>query len=317
MADSKYYSIAGIGSDVELGSGGPRLIVAGSSVELKSNDGTVFVKLKGLAGSSPDDFVTFSQLGTAQPIDVDLSAIAALTGAGLAVRVSEGVWALRTVTNTAGQTVIANGDGSAGNIVVGIANNVRLPGTEGLTFPSGTTAQRAITPLAGEARYNSTNSEYEGFLNSTWLPFGNLLQVVTTDVPQGSVATQIPFDNTVPLSTEGTLIATATITPKLSTSKIFISLGFMTDSSSSNRNNVLTLFDGTTFIGVAAVNIATTGRPRMLSINKMIISGSTATKTITARLGSGTASTTTYINRAAGATFGGTNTTQMIIWETK
>lgn len=223
-----------------------------------------------------------------------------------------------TVNGTA-QQIISTGSPitTSGTITLSLANNPIIPGTEGMVPPSGTTAQQPVTPTTGQLRYNMSIGDYEGFLQNTWLPFGEVLQVVTADILQQSVTAQIPFDNTTPLNTEGTQICTANITPYLSTSKLIIMLGFMTDSSASNRNNIVTLFDGSAFIGVSAINIATTGRPQQLSLTKVITSGSTATKTISARCGSGSAATTTYINRATGATFGGTNTTQMIIIEVK
>lgn len=48
-------------------------------------------------------------------LDNDLTAIAALTGVGFAARTGTETWALRTVTGTAGNIVVTNGDGVAGD----------------------------------------------------------------------------------------------------------------------------------------------------------------------------------------------------------
>lgn len=323
MTDTYNYSLKGIGNNVELGDGGPRLVVSSGTVEVRTNDLSALAVFKGAAGTSADDFVTYTQLGTKQDTLVSGSNIKtingnSLLGSGNLVISGTGSVTSVTVAGTANQiTTSGSPITTSGTITVGIANNPVLPGTAGFVPPSGTTAQRNVSPTAGETRYNLTLSDIESYLSGAWLPLGNILQVVTTDVPQGSVTGQIPFDNTTPLNTEGSLIATLNITPKLVTSRIIMMLGFMTDSSSSNRNNILTFFKDSTFVGAAALNIATAGRPQTLALMESFVSGTTSALTLTARLGSGTASTTTYINRAAGATFGGTNTTQLFAIEVK
>lgn len=54
---------------------------------------------------------------------------------------------------------------------IGLADNPVLPGTEGVVLPTGTTAQRAGTPTAGEIRYNSTTGLFEGY-TGTWGAIG-------------------------------------------------------------------------------------------------------------------------------------------------
>jgi hypothetical protein len=78
-------------------------------------------------------------------------------------------------------TLAANGD-------------VSFTSTGFLLIPSGTTAQRPVSPAVGEIRYNTTLSQFEGYANSAWGSLGggatgggsdqvfNLNdQVVTTD----------------------------------------------------------------------------------------------------------------------------------------
>ena len=78
-------------------------------------------------------------------------------------------------------TLAANGD-------------VSFTSTGFLLIPSGTTAQRPVSPAIGEIRYNTTLSQFEGYANSAWGSLGggatgggsdqvfNLNdQVVTTD----------------------------------------------------------------------------------------------------------------------------------------
>lgn len=56
--DSKKYGVTGIASDVELGKGGPRLVVNGTVVENKDSAGTGFVVVRGAHPVDENDFVT-------------------------------------------------------------------------------------------------------------------------------------------------------------------------------------------------------------------------------------------------------------------
>lgn len=57
----------------------------------------------------------------AQPIDADLTAIAALTGTGILVRTGADTYATRNVVGVANRTNVTNGDGASGDITVDIA----------------------------------------------------------------------------------------------------------------------------------------------------------------------------------------------------
>ncbi len=50
-----------------------------------------------------------------QPLDADLTAIAAQTGTGIEARTGSGTFALRTLTGTANQITVSNGDGVSGD----------------------------------------------------------------------------------------------------------------------------------------------------------------------------------------------------------
>jgi hypothetical protein len=106
-----------------------------------------------------------------QAYDADLDALAALTGTGILARTAAATYAERTITATANETSVADGGGVSGNPTIGIADNPVLPGTEGVVIPVGTTAQRAVSPTNGEIRYNSSDTVFEGYENSTWQRF--------------------------------------------------------------------------------------------------------------------------------------------------
>jgi hypothetical protein len=53
---------------------------------------------------------------------------------------------------------------------IALASNPIVPGTEGITLPNGTTAQRPSTPMAGETRYNTDTASVEFYQGGTWVP---------------------------------------------------------------------------------------------------------------------------------------------------
>lgn len=81
-----------------------------------------------------------------------------------------GITYSRTMTGTANEVVVTNGDGSGGNPTFGIADNPVIPGNEKITIPDGTTAQRPGSPQAGDFRYNSDDDvlEYWDADTMTW-----------------------------------------------------------------------------------------------------------------------------------------------------
>ena len=71
-----------------------------------------------------------------------------------------------------------------------ITINPSVRGTEGLTIPTGTTAQRPSTPNEGVIRYNTTTGKFEGYYKDTYnisspiwnsIVVGNILDLVDVD----------------------------------------------------------------------------------------------------------------------------------------
>jgi len=57
-----------------------------------------------------------------QPLDADLTAIAALGSTGVLARTGSNTWSLRTLTGTANQITVSNGDGVSGNPTLSLTN---------------------------------------------------------------------------------------------------------------------------------------------------------------------------------------------------
>lgn len=73
----------------------------------------------------------------------------------------------RRAQGTTNQITMTDG-GAQGDLVWALASNTVMPGTGGMVFPTGSTAQRGSTN--GGARYNSDNTEVEFRENGTWNP---------------------------------------------------------------------------------------------------------------------------------------------------
>ena len=75
----------------------------------------------------------------AQPYDNDLNAVAGLTSTGISIRIGDGNWTTRSILSTAGQIVVSNGSGTAGNPQIDLATTTVVDGdynTESLTSVS-------------------------------------------------------------------------------------------------------------------------------------------------------------------------------------
>lgn len=108
----------------------------------------------GVAGTNVDDALDTLNSGK-QPIDADLTALAALASTGHVVRTAANTYALRTITAPAAGFTISNGDGVAGNPTFSLANDlaaIEALGGTGIAVRTAadTWAQRTITaPAAG------------------------------------------------------------------------------------------------------------------------------------------------------------------------
>jgi len=90
---------------------------------------------------NPQDAATkaYVDAGVFQPLDGDLTAIAALATSGFSARLAPDVWALRTLVGTANQVIVADGDGVGGDPTFSLPQNIHTgasPTFAGLTISS-------------------------------------------------------------------------------------------------------------------------------------------------------------------------------------
>lgn len=273
--------------------------ITGTLATVNSNVGTfnnVTINAKGLATSASN-------------VDYLLDPAAN----GIVVRTAINTTTNRTLTGTANQTSITNGDGVAGNPTIAIASNPVLPGTASTTIPIGTTAERD-TATNGQLRFNSTLGYAETSSNNVYHPLGKVIQFISGDIIQTTGTTILPYDATLPTSTEGFQIWTANITPTYTTSTIVIIFNVYAECSAALATATLALYNGTTAISIAAGRGVTANTAMNLSISKRFVSGTISPITLSARIGP-SAAATVYVNRGNTETFGGTTTSSYIIME--
>jgi hypothetical protein len=132
------------------------------------------------------DTVVLDENGVYVPVpssqlDADLGAIAGLSGVGLAVRTANNTWALRSITGTANQVIVQNGDGVSGNVLLSTPQNLHAQATP--TFSNVT-----LTPVAdGDPVVYVLNKKVGGAVSEAgrlkWRPDFDVLLLARTDVP--------------------------------------------------------------------------------------------------------------------------------------
>jgi hypothetical protein len=124
---------------VRNGSGAIQTVVNGVLVSQQTSTGVTFsqpiVFSQPVSGAGFDAGV----LSLAQPLDADLTALAALTGTGIAVRTADDTWALRQITSSDNSVTITNPGGVAGNI------NLSVGATTKTTFVTTSGTQLDVT----------------------------------------------------------------------------------------------------------------------------------------------------------------------------
>lgn len=132
----------------------------------------------------------------------------------------------------------------------------------------------------------------------------SVYQTLTSNIAATTGTTTKTDANTTPVSTNGSLIWTQSITPLFSTSRISIEGSVQIDHSTTNRRVILALFRDTTCIGVVTEVITTSVQSKSVAISFVDYPATTAATTYTIRAwanGSGT----WYIAQSATAYYNG------------
>lgn len=155
--------------DVQLTGTASSLESAGAGVIVKEVAGTIVAR--DIVASGAGVTVTNGDGQAGNPtvaLDGLAASLANLNGSGMLALPNNGTVTARTITGTADQITVTNGDGAAGNPTIAIAANPIFPGTGSILLPDGTTAERPNPPVNGMFRYNTDLMAFEGYANGAW-----------------------------------------------------------------------------------------------------------------------------------------------------
>jgi hypothetical protein len=204
-----------------------------------------------------------------------------------------------SITATANETSVAGS-------TIGLANDAIFPGTGGVTFPIGTTAERPVAPNNGQTRWSSTLGYAEQYNGAVWQPLGKVIQNVTGPVPQssGTITAGIRWTlgATAPTTAQGFQLWTQSVTPVSAASKFIIRCTLSASYSTTNTPIFLAIFSGTTCIGMTLLSASSVANQSVnIAINISQPSVSTAAITFSARLGVTAGTGVLYWNQGATA----------------
>jgi len=165
----------GAGSTLALTlSGAPAsLISSGNGIQVKTSGATLTARSlaysgNGISISDPDGVAGNPTLALSGFVG-QISGIT--SGTGLVARTVGPGAALVSITGTASQIDVANGDGGVGDPTISLASNAVMPGTGAMKPPVGTSAQRPGLPTDGLFRFNADLAQFAGYTSGSWQQF--------------------------------------------------------------------------------------------------------------------------------------------------
>ncbi len=187
-----------------------------------------------------------------------------------------------------------------------------------LTDPALHEAKGASTATAGQV-LTATGLGTATFQTPSSSLSGSVVQSVTTVSQSTSTGTTtIPFDNTIPQSTEGTNFLSATITPTSATNKIRVECTIF-GAYSVAAHVITALFQDATANALAAISMqtTTTNQDVHMTLVYQFVAGTTSATTLKINIGGSTAGTFTLNGNSGTAIFGGVATSTLRVTEIK
>ena len=148
-------------------------VVSGSTISSTWANNTLTDIATALSGSIAADGQT-PITGALQMNSNQINGLANGTASTDAINLSQ----LTAISSTLGTMAIQNANAvviTGGSVAVGslsATSDVNFTSTGFLLIPSGTTAQRPVSPTVGEIRYNTSYSQFEGYANGAWGQLG-------------------------------------------------------------------------------------------------------------------------------------------------
>ena len=133
------------------------------------------------------------------------------------------------------------------------------------------------------------------------LPAGSIAQVVSTPIDTTATSVAIPYDSSTPTNTEGAELASLSITPSSTSSKILLMASFQYDYYNSNSYAIGALFRGTTCVKASFSGY----QYGVISLYHMDSPSTTSSTTYSLRAGGNAGATVWFHSTNGGPRFGG------------
>jgi hypothetical protein len=160
------FNISTTGALLSLVNSGTGFQVKTSSTAITNR--SIAVTGSGLSISNGDGIAGNPTIG----LTGQVLSLANLSANGLMTITTGGVLNATSITGTANQIGVVNGDGTGGSPTISIVDNATLPGTGGVVVPKGTTAQQPVG-VSGQFRFNTTTNRFEGYISGSWSNIGS------------------------------------------------------------------------------------------------------------------------------------------------
>ncbi len=157
---------------------------------------------------------SISYNGSYQPLDGDLTALAALATTGVMARTAANTYTMRTVTGTTGKVTVTNGDGVSGNPTITIADALDLGGNTSVEIPNG--AGGTTVDAAGEVCVDTTSKTlnfYDGAAEKVLTPV--MSKSITIESPGASEDLSLFFTDDAITITKIVAVLTGSSTPSV------------------------------------------------------------------------------------------------------
>jgi hypothetical protein len=197
-----------------------------------------------------------------------------------------------------------------------------MPLHSGLTGASLHECKGVAAASAGDVQVaNGSGGATWGDFDYRSMPTGAVVQMVdsTPNSTHSTTTTVIPNDDTIPQNTEGSEIATVTITPKATTHKLFIQFHFMGQISSAD--GAWAIFQDSTANALAAGYLNRSGVSNANAMSTsggfMMAAGTTSATTFKLRCGPNSGGTLAVNGGTNGRDFGGVSACWIRVTEYK